>query len=55
LGFVRDLMWYGQNQGRREFRSLEALLVVAVWYWGMTIVFTWLQSRVEKRMARGDR
>lgn len=55
LGFVRDLMWYGQNQGRREFRSLEALLVVAVWYWGMTILFTWVQSRVEKRLARGDR
>ncbi|CAG0937743.1 L-cystine transport system permease protein YecS [Thermoflexales bacterium] len=55
LGFVRDLMWYGQNQGRREFRSLEALLVVAVWYWGMTIIFTWLQSRLEKRLARGER
>jgi polar amino acid transport system permease protein len=55
LGFVRDLMWYGQNQGRREFRSLEALMIVAVWYWAMTIAFTWLQSRVEKRMSRGDR
>jgi polar amino acid transport system permease protein len=55
LGFVRDLMWYGQNQGRREFRSLEALLVVAVWYWAMTIVFSWLQGKLEKRMARGDR
>jgi polar amino acid transport system permease protein len=55
LGFVRDLMWYGQNQGRREFRSMEALIIVAMWYWVMTIAFTWLQSRVEKRMARGDR
>jgi polar amino acid transport system permease protein len=55
LGFVRDLMWYGQNQGRREFRSLEALLVVAVWYWAMTIAFSWLQGKLEKRMARGDR
>lgn len=54
-GFVRELMWYGQNQGRREFRSLEALLVVALWYWGMTILFSYLQSRVEKRLSRGDR
>jgi len=54
-GFVRELMWLGQNLGRREFRSLEALVVIALWYWGMTIVFSWLQSRLEQRMARGDR
>lgn len=54
-GFVRELMWLGQNLGRREFRSLEALLVIALWYWGMTIIFSWLQGRLEKRLARGDR
>ena len=54
-GFVRDLMWLGQNLGRREFRSLEALLVIALWYWGMTIIFSWLQGRLEKRLSRGDR
>jgi polar amino acid transport system permease protein len=54
-GFVRELMWLGQNLGRREFRSLEALLIIALWYWGMTIIFTWLQGRLEKRLSRGDR
>ncbi len=54
-GFVRELMWLGQNLGRREFRSMEALLVIALWYWGMTIVFSWLQGRLEKRLSRGDR
>lgn len=54
-GFAHELMWLAQNLGRREFRSLEALLVVALWYWGMTIIFTWLQGRLEKRLARGDR
>lgn len=54
-GFVRELMWLGQNLGRREFRSLEALLVIALWYWGMTILFSALQSQLEKRMARGER
>lgn len=54
-GFVRELMWLGQNLGRREFRSLEALLIIALWYWGMTIIFSWLQGRLEIRLARGDR
>ena len=54
-GFVRELMWLGQNLGRREFRSLEALIVIALWYWGMTIVFSWLQARLEQRMSRGER
>lgn len=54
-GFVRELMWLGQNLGRREFRSLEALLIIALWYWGMTIIFSWLQGRLETRLARGDR
>ncbi|HEY4690036.1 MAG TPA: amino acid ABC transporter permease [Anaerolineae bacterium] len=54
-GFVHELAWLGQNLGRREFRSLEALIVVALWYWGMTIVFSWLQSQLEKRMSRGER
>jgi polar amino acid transport system permease protein len=54
-GFVRELMWLGQNLGRREFRSLEALTVIALWYWGMTIIFTWLQAQLEKRMSRGER
>jgi len=54
-GFVHELTWLGQNLGRREFRSLEALIVIALWYWGMTLIFSYLQGRLEKRMARGDR
>jgi polar amino acid transport system permease protein len=54
-GFVRELMWLGQNLGRREFRSLEALIVIALWYWAMTLVFSALQSRLERRMSRGER
>ena len=54
-GFVRELMWYGQNVGRREFRSPGSADSSRLWYWVLTIVFTYLQSRVEKRLARGDR
>jgi len=54
-GFVLEIMRRAQIVGRTNFRSLEALLVAALWYWGMTIVFSWLQSRLEQRMARGER
>ena len=54
-GFVHELAWLGQNLGRREFRSLEALIVIALWYWGMTIIFSALQAQLEKRMSRGER
>ena len=35
--------------------SLEALLIAAAIYWVLTIIFSYFQDRLEKRMARGDR
>ncbi len=32
----------------------EALLIAAVVYWVMTIVFSFFQERLEKRMAESD-
>jgi polar amino acid transport system permease protein len=54
-GFVQDILWRAQKVGRANFHSLEGLLVAAAWYWILTIVFTYLQTRVEKRLARGER
>ncbi|HJW83836.1 MAG TPA: amino acid ABC transporter permease [Anaerolineae bacterium] len=54
-GFVQEVMWRATKVGRANFRGLEALLVAALWYWGMTMIFSWLQSRLEKRMSRGER
>lgn len=54
-GFVQEILWLAQRYGRREFRSMEALLIAALWYWVMTLIFTAIQSRIEKRLARGDR
>jgi len=34
---------------------METLLVAAVFYWLMTIVLQWGQSRIERRLARADR
>ncbi len=54
-GFVWELLWRAQKQGRANFRSLEALLIAAVFYWIITIVFSAFQSQIEMRMARGYR
>jgi polar amino acid transport system permease protein len=54
-GFVHELMWRATKVGRAEFRNLEALIMAAIFYWIMTLVLTSVQSRVEARLARGDR
>ena len=54
-GFVHELMWRATKVGRAHFRNLEALIIAAVFYWIMTLILTALQSRLEARMARGDR
>jgi polar amino acid transport system permease protein len=54
-GFVHELMWRATRVGRAQFHNLEALIMAAVFYWIMTLAFTSLQSRLEARMARGDR
>jgi polar amino acid transport system permease protein len=54
-GFVWELLWRAQKVGRANFRSLEALLIAAVFYWIITIIFSAVQDRVEARVARGER
>ncbi len=54
-GFVHELMWRATKVGRANFRNLEALIIAAVFYWIMTLVLTALQSRLEARMAKGER
>ncbi|MCA9999864.1 MAG: amino acid ABC transporter permease [Anaerolineales bacterium] len=54
-GFVWEILWRAQKVGRANFRSLEALLVAAVFYWVITILFTMVQGRIEAYVARGDR
>jgi polar amino acid transport system permease protein len=39
--------------GRSDFQNLEALLVAAALYWGLTILFTFFQRRLESRVSRG--
>ena len=54
-GFVWELLWRAQKVGRANFRSLEALLIAAVFYWIITIIFSAVQDRLEARLSRGER
>ena len=54
-GFVHETLWRAQKVGRANFRSLEALLIAAIFYWIITILFTLVQGRIEAYLARGDR
>jgi polar amino acid transport system permease protein len=54
-GFVHELMWRAVKVGRATFHNLEALIMAALFYWVMTLVFSYFQSRIETNLAKGDR
>jgi polar amino acid transport system permease protein len=41
-----------QLVGRADFRNLEALLVAALMYWGLTTIFQYFQIRLERRLSK---
>jgi polar amino acid transport system permease protein len=51
---IEELFWRANNVGNQTFRSFEALLLAAVVYWVLTIVFSFFQERLEKRLAESD-
>ncbi len=54
-GFVHELMWRATKVGRAQFHNLEALIMAAMFYWGMTMILSYVQSRLEARLSKGDR
>ncbi len=52
---VQETLWRAKTIGAANFRTLETLLLAAGVYWVLTMVFSYSQERLEKRMARGDR
>jgi polar amino acid transport system permease protein len=42
-----------QLAGARSFNPVEAYLLAAAMYWILTIIFTFFQSRLERRIGRG--
>jgi polar amino acid transport system permease protein len=52
---IQELLWKAQTAGRSQVRILEAIVFAAAVYWVLTIVFSFFQERLERRLARGDR
>ncbi len=52
---VQELLWRAKTLGTANFRTLEMLILAAAVYWMLTLILTFFQDRLEKRMARGDR
>lgn len=52
---VQELLWRAQRAGTSTFHTLQAFLIAAAVYWALTILFSFFQERLERRMARGDR
>lgn len=48
---VWELTFRATKIGRQHFRSLETLLIAAALYWILTMFFSVIQARVERRMA----
>jgi polar amino acid transport system permease protein len=42
-----------QLVGKADFRNLEALIIAALMYWGLTTVFQYFQLRLERRLSKG--
>jgi polar amino acid transport system permease protein len=50
-----ELTFRAEKIGRQYFRSLETFLIAAAFYWILTVVFQFLQGKLETYMARSER
>lgn len=48
-----ELFRRAQLMGKKDFKSLEALLLAAGLYWALTAIFTYFQGRLERRLSKG--
>jgi polar amino acid transport system permease protein len=52
---VWELTFLAQKYGRQYCRTMETFLIAAAFYWMLTVIFQFLQAKLEARMARGER
>ncbi len=52
---VWELTFRAQKIGRQNFRNMETFLIAAAFYWVLTVIFQFLQGKLEDYMARGER
>jgi len=51
---LQELFWRARTQGSANFQTFSTLLLAALVYWLLTIVFSLFQERLEKRMAESE-
>lgn len=52
---LQETLWRARKVGTSSQEPIQAFILAAVMYWVLSIVFSFLQERLERRMARGDR
>ncbi len=52
---IWELTYRAQKIGRQNFRNMETFIIAAAFYWLLTVVFQFLQGKLEDYMARGER
>ncbi len=52
---VHEILFLSQRLGRSALEPMTALLIAALVYWVLTIIFTFVQARLERRLAQSDR
>jgi polar amino acid transport system permease protein len=52
---IQELLFRANSAGRQTVNIMESLLFAAAVYWCLTLLFSFIQQRIERRMARSDR
>jgi polar amino acid transport system permease protein len=52
---VWELFFRAIKVGRQNFKNMETLIIAGLFYWLVTIIFQYFQSRLETRMAKGQK
>ncbi len=52
---VPEILWRADRVGRNNLQPIAALLIAALVYWLLTMIFSYFQTALERRMARSDR
>jgi polar amino acid transport system permease protein len=52
---VQEMLFYARIIGSQRFRSFETFMIAALVYWILTIIFSFFQEALERRMAESDR
>jgi len=52
---VQELLWRAESAGRPYVAVFQTIAVAAALYWLLTIILSFFQARLERRMAAGDR